>query len=165
MKFRKCSFTSGCAANRILGPVLALALSMVWALPSNTALAQGRNASAEGDRPSPGGPRRQLATIIYSGLGGAVLGLSTLSFYGRPQDKLSNIAVGFAVGVIAGTIAVTYNAATNPDEFYGRNEKQRPTEYLRTTRDLLGPESERNVLASRRSSEPDLNFEFAVMSF
>jgi hypothetical protein len=66
------------------------------------------------------GPRRQLATIIFAGLGGAVLGLSTLSFYGRPQDKLSNIAIGFAVGVIGGTVYVTYNAATNPQEFYGR---------------------------------------------
>src|SRR5580704_14870733 len=33
-----------------------------------------------------GGPRKQLATIIFAGLGGAILGLSTLSFYGRPQD-------------------------------------------------------------------------------
>ncbi len=65
------------------------------------------------------GPRKQLATIIFAGLGGAVLGLSTLSFYGRPQDNLSNIAVGFAVGVITGTVIVTYRAATNPAEFYG----------------------------------------------
>jgi hypothetical protein len=41
-----------------------------------------------------GGPRRQLATILFAGLGGSILGLSTLSFYGRPQDKLSNIAIG-----------------------------------------------------------------------
>ena len=79
------------------------------------ALAQGSSV----DRPPSGGPRRQLGTIIYAGLGGAVLGLSTLSFYGRPQDKLANIAIGFAVGVIGGTMAVTYNAATNPDDFYG----------------------------------------------
>jgi hypothetical protein len=65
------------------------------------------------------GPRKQLATIIFAGLGGAVLGLSTLSFYGRPQDNLSNIAIGFAVGVITGTAIVTYRAATNPAEFYG----------------------------------------------
>ena len=41
-----------------------------------------------------------LATILFAGLGGSILGLSTLSFYGRPQDKLQNIAIGFAVGVI-----------------------------------------------------------------
>jgi len=75
---------------------------------------------------SPNGPRKQLATIIFAGLGGAVLGLSTLSFYGRPQDKLSNIAVGFAFGVITGTAIVTYRAATNPAEFYG--SQYRPDE-------------------------------------
>ena len=65
------------------------------------------------------GPRRQLALIIFSGLGGAVLGLSTLSFYGRPQDHLVNIAIGAAVGVISGTVYVTYRAASEPQEFYG----------------------------------------------
>lgn len=63
------------------------------------------------------GPRRQLATIVFMGLGGAVLGLSTLSFYGRPQDHLSNIAIGFAVGVIAGTVVVTYSTASKPNYY------------------------------------------------
>ena len=61
------------------------------------------------------GPRRQLATILFCGLGGALLGLSTLSFYGRPQDYLGNIGLGFAVGVIGGTIYVTYKSATTKD--------------------------------------------------
>jgi len=65
------------------------------------------------------GPKKQVATIIFAGLGGAVLGLSTLSFYGRPQDELANIAIGAGVGIIIGTIYVTYRAATTPDEFYG----------------------------------------------
>ena len=64
------------------------------------------------------GPRRQISTIVYLGLAGAVLGLSTLSFYGRPQDHLTNIPIGFGVGVVIGTIYMTYQAATNPNEFY-----------------------------------------------
>lgn len=72
------------------------------------------------DKKSYGGPRKQVATIVFSGLAGAVLGLSTLSFYGRPQDRLSNIAVGFALGVIVGSIATTYGATQSPDQFYGR---------------------------------------------
>ena len=64
------------------------------------------------------GPRRQISTIVYMGLAGAVLGLSTLSFYGRPQDKLTNIPIGFGLGVVIGTIYMTYQAATDPDEFY-----------------------------------------------
>jgi hypothetical protein len=78
---------------------------------------------------STGGPRRQLATILFAGLGGAVLGLSTLSFYGRPQDKLANIAIGFAGGVIIGTTYVTYKAATNPSEFYGQVKPQSEDEF------------------------------------
>lgn len=60
-------------------------------------------------------PRRQLATIIFTGLGGAVLGLSTLSFYGRPQDHLDNIGTGFALGIIAGTGLMTYNVLSVSD--------------------------------------------------
>ncbi|MDX9731214.1 MAG: hypothetical protein RBT63_05535 [Bdellovibrionales bacterium] len=94
----------------------------LWASILGAVLVAPVDARAQGevtDRPAMFGPRKQLATIIYAGLGGAILGLSTLSFYSRPQDKLSNIAIGFAVGVIGGTIAVTYNAATNPSDFYG----------------------------------------------
>ncbi len=64
------------------------------------------------------GPRRQISTIVYMGLAGAVLGLSTLSFYGRPQDHLTNIPLGFGVGVVIGTVYMTYQAAVYPDEFY-----------------------------------------------
>ena len=70
------------------------------------------------------GPRRQISTIVYMGLAGAVLGLSTLSFYGRPQDHLTNIPVGFGVGVIIGTIYMTYQAAANPTEFYRTSDYQ-----------------------------------------
>ncbi len=49
------------------------------------------------------------------------MGLSTLSFYGRPQDKLSNIVIGFAIGVIGGTIYTTFKVATRPRDYYGYN--------------------------------------------
>jgi hypothetical protein len=76
-------------------------------------------APGEGKAPGLAGPRKQLATIVFAGLGGAILGLSTLSFYGRPQEKLTNIAIGFAFGIMAGTVLVTYRAVTNPQELYG----------------------------------------------
>jgi len=78
------------------------------------AFAQGANETLH----SSSGPRKQIATIVFAGLAGAILGLSTLSFYGRPQDKLSNIAIGFAVGVIAGTVYTSYQATTKPRTFY-----------------------------------------------
>lgn len=52
------------------------------------------------------GFRRGLATVMLAGLGGAVLGLSTLSFYGEPQDHIGNIWVGLAVGALGGTAYV-----------------------------------------------------------
>ena len=72
--------------------------------------------SEEEYEPGSNGPRKKLTVIVFSGLTGAIIGLSTLSFYGRPQDKLSNIAIGFALGVITGTIYTTYKTATEPYE-------------------------------------------------
>jgi hypothetical protein len=92
---------------KILKVVLALLFTATSFL---SAFAQAPNEYA----PKSSGPREQLAITIFAGLGGAVLGLSTLSFYDRPQDHLVNIAIGFAVGVIGGTIYSTYQMATKP---------------------------------------------------
>lgn len=91
-------------------------LSLVLSFSTQFALAQEEAEQATAIERY--GPRRQISTIVYMGLAGAVLGLSTLSFYGRPQDHLTNIPIGFGVGVIFGTVYMTYQAATNPDEFY-----------------------------------------------
>lgn len=96
-----------------------LALTIAFAVTSTSVSQAQAQTVAGGESKARGGPRKQLATIIFAGLGGSVLGLSTLSFYGRPQDHLANIAIGFAVGIIGGTAFVTYKAATNPAEFYG----------------------------------------------
>jgi hypothetical protein len=93
-------------------------VTFAQAAPTNQPPAGGGSGASRERAPSTG-PRRHIATIIFAGLGGSVLGLSTLSFYGRPQDKLANIAIGFAVGVMVGTSYVTYRAATRPAEFYG----------------------------------------------
>ncbi len=76
--------------------------------------AQGYDGQTSGRGP---GPRKQIATIIFAGLAGGVLGLSTLSFYGRPQDKLANVPMGVGVGVIIGAIYTTFKAASAPREF------------------------------------------------
>ncbi len=48
------------------------------------------------------GFRRGLATVMLAGLGGAVLGMSTLSFYGEPQEHIGNIWTGLALGALGG---------------------------------------------------------------
>ena len=85
------------------------------------------------------GARKRLNYIVLAGLGGAVLGLSTLSFYGRPQEKLSNIAIGAAFGIIAGTIMTTYQAASDPKDFYGDGKDRSKAEIwaLETTQQRI----------------------------
>ena len=125
-------------AQSIAKILISISLSLTF---FSTAFAQGAGApptAQNEEKTKTNGPRKQLATIIFAGLGGSVLGLSTLSFYGRPQDNLANIAVGFAVGVISGTILVTFRAATNPAEFYGT--QYRPDESINQSTSLLALE-------------------------
>ena len=56
-------------------------------------------------------PKEQISIILFSGLGGAVLGLSTLSFYSQPQNHLRNIAIGGAVGLIGAVVFSTVLSA------------------------------------------------------
>ncbi len=128
----------------------AFAVTIVVVSISVSAFAQG-TAPEQRAKPS-GGPRRQLATILFAGLGGAVLGLSTLSFYGRPQEKLSNIAIGFAFGVIGGTTYVTYKAATGPSEFYGQTRPETENDWLATNKMATAPSEVPSMFA--------LNFQF-----
>ena len=108
-------------ARTVLRKLIAGCLTMSLLLCGPLALGANRKGEKP-DEVSTQGPRRHLATIVFAGLTGAILGLSTLSFYGRPQDRLSNIAVGFAIGVITGTVYSTYKAATEPREFYSSHE-------------------------------------------
>lgn len=86
---------------------------MVALLAQLSALPQTSFAQAA-TGPNGFGPKKQLAVIIFSGLGGAFLGLSTLSFYGRPQDHLQNISTGFAIGIIGGVTYTFYQVTTQP---------------------------------------------------
>lgn len=57
--------------------------------------------------------RRSFATVMLAGLGGAVLGLSTLSFYGNPQEHIGNIWTGATLGVLAGGAFVIVSSTNN----------------------------------------------------
>lgn len=54
--------------------------------------------------------KRGVATVLFSSLGGAVLGLSTLSFYSKPQDHVSNVPLGALLGFIAGSGYLLYSS-------------------------------------------------------
>lgn len=57
------------------------------------------------------GFRRNFAIVAFAGIGGAVLGLSTLSFYGTPQDHVDNITTGFLFGLAGGMVYVVSDSA------------------------------------------------------
>lgn len=106
--------------------IIALVLSFSLAVAVISPSAYAAPGDEKVNKSSSAGPRRHLANIIFAGLAGAVLGLSTLSFYGRPQDKLNNIAIGAAIGIIGGTFYSTYKAASEPRDFYGEEKFPEP---------------------------------------
>ncbi len=53
-----------------------------------------------------GDTKQDLYIITGVGLGGAILGLSTLSFVESPEDHYKNIIVGASLGIIGGVIVV-----------------------------------------------------------
>jgi len=60
--------------------------------------------------------QNDILTVAGAGVGGAILGLSTLSFVDEPSKHLPNIWTGAAIGVIAGVIFVAFNSAQKNSE-------------------------------------------------
>lgn len=60
----------------------------------------------------------QQDAIIVAGaaVGGAIIGLSTLSFVDKPSKHVANIWTGAAVGLIVGVIFVAYSSAQKGQE-------------------------------------------------
>lgn len=70
--------------------------------------------------------KRSLATVLFSSLGGAVLGLSTLSFYKDAQKHTNNISIGAILGLAGGLTYVAYQGSESyvSDGYSGEFEKQ-----------------------------------------
>jgi hypothetical protein len=63
-----------------------------------------------GRSPTIMGLRRNIAVVFLSGIGGALLGLSTLSFYSDPSNHVSNITIGLGLGLVGGVSYVIVEA-------------------------------------------------------
>jgi len=79
-------------------------------LPQQSWAQAGNSGAGE----SPLQVRNAMGTILLSGLVGGIFGLSTLSFYDRPQDNIRNIFFGAAAGMIVATLTMTFDVATMP---------------------------------------------------
>lgn len=95
--------------------VALLSLPLVFSAPG---LAQSKGSS--GGSNSPYDTRNTVGVILLSGLVGGVLGLSTLSFYDRPQDHIRNITIGAGIGVIASALFMTAAVASTPPPTAGQ---------------------------------------------
>ncbi len=93
--------------------------------------------------------RRSTAMVLFSGIGGGLLGLSTLSFYGDPKEHTGNITWGALLGLMAGAGYVAY-------------ENMPPLEKKRRTNDYYGlfEPLELQKKGPTLSSVPHFEFEF-----
>ncbi len=87
---------------------------MAAVLVFSTSGARAQQASNDPTEGSPLEVRNAMGTILLSGLVGGILGLSTLSFYSKPQDNIRNIFFGAGAGMIVATLWMTANVATSP---------------------------------------------------
>lgn len=88
--------------------------------------------------------QQDLILVGAAGVGGAVLGLSTLSFVDKPSKHVSNIWTGAALGIIAGVIFVAYNSAAK-----GSEDLQSSREFNSTERVAWHSENAENLTLSQ----------------
>lgn len=60
--------------------------------------------------------QNDILIVAGAGAAGAILGLSTLSFYDKASKHISNVWTGAAIGIIAGVIFVAYSSAQKGSE-------------------------------------------------
>lgn len=56
------------------------------------------------------GGREKISIVMYSTIGGAILGLSTLSFYSKSAEHTGNIYTGAGLGLLGGLSYVGYKS-------------------------------------------------------
>jgi hypothetical protein len=88
--------------------LLSLVLVLIFALP---ALAADEDMALSND-PMVKQTVNDVGIVVGAGAAGAIIGLSTLSFYQKPKEHWKNITIGGAIGVIVGVGAVAYLQAT-----------------------------------------------------
>ncbi len=85
-------------------------LLVILFLTTNSAWSQQQSSTTSPEK----NLRRGVAAVMFATIGGAVLGLSTLSFYGKPQEHTGNITLGALAGLVAGISYVSYDASRKP---------------------------------------------------
>ena len=63
---------------------------------------------------------RDFSIVLGTGAAGAVIGLSTLSFVDEPSKPFKNVAVGGAIGIVAGVGYVIFSQASRTSSTIGK---------------------------------------------
>lgn len=131
--------------------VLCVLISLIT---SQNSLAQEENESFFDDS------LKDIAIVGGLGAGGAILGLSTLSFAEEPSEHLKNIVVGAAIGIIVGVAVVAYTQAAKSQDLL-----QVETFKLKDfgTRDRIQWHAAQNTreLSHFNSTQPKINYTFS----
>lgn len=94
---------------KLISALLTIQIFLASAVSSTSAFAQDEDDFIKSTQ-------NDLILVGAAGVGGAVLGLSTLSFVDKPSKHVSNIWTGAALGIIAGVLVVAYNSAARGSE-------------------------------------------------
>jgi drug/metabolite transporter (DMT)-like permease len=94
--------------------ILGLILASVLTLAPVASMAQEQPSNSQGDVFDD--TMNDLYMIGGLGAGGAILGLSTLSFTEHPTQNLKNVWIGGAIGIIVGVGVVAWQQATKSQE-------------------------------------------------
>jgi hypothetical protein len=84
--------------------LISFLLLLSFALPQNLAFAQDEKSFADEGMDD-------LMVVVGIGAGGALLGLSTLSFVKEPKDHTDKVIMGAAIGIIIGVIVIAVSQA------------------------------------------------------
>jgi hypothetical protein len=89
--------------------------------------------------------QNDILLVAGAGAGGAILGLSTLSFYDKASMHVSNVWTGAAIGIIAGVIFVAYSSAQKGSE---ELQGSIPSEAFSTSERVVWHQGNANLLSS-----------------
>lgn len=103
--------------------------------------------------------QQDLMMVIGGGVGGAVIGLSTLSFYDKPSKHISNVWTGAAIGIIAGVVFVVYSSATRGHDHLTSQSDQKSFETI-SRRDWHEEKFSLNLTSSVVNTVPVWHQEF-----
>jgi hypothetical protein len=105
---------------------------------------------------------RDIYVVTGAGLGGAILGLSTLSFVDEPGDHLKNIVIGGSIGIIIGVAVVAYSQATKSQNLY--NEGAAPgasLEFNSNERLVWHKQNHQSLMPKTELALQAINFNFS----